>query len=48
MIETAKSKPATYQKSINEMFPSLGEPETEPTKKDEGPAKGEKKEKAWW
>ena len=29
------------------MFPSLGEPETEP-KKDEGPAKGEKKEKAWW
>lgn len=46
VIENAKSKPATYQKSINEMFPSIGEESS--TKEEAQVSKGEKKEKAWW
>lgn len=50
VAETAKSKPATYQKKINELFPTLGDNNTNSNedngKKEEKPA--EKKEKAWW
>ena len=27
VVQTQKNKPATYQKKINEMFPTLGSPE---------------------
>lgn len=49
VVETAKSKPATYQKKINELFPTLGDAPAENdnnNKKEEKPV--EKKEKAWW
>ena len=52
VIQTQKQKPATYQKKINEMFPTLGgdaEPKEEPKKevrKVEAPKQQE--QKAWW
>ena len=56
VIQTQKQKPATYQKKINEMFPTLGggdpEPKEEPKKevnKIEAPKQeGKKEQKAWW
>lgn len=50
VIEDVKDKPATYQKKINEMFPSLGsEPEPRPApKKEEALPKPPNKEEAWW
>jgi hypothetical protein len=47
MIHIVKDKPATYQKKINEMFPSLGEA---PPAKEEPrlPEPQQKAERAWW
>lgn len=46
MIESTKNKPATYQKTINEMFPALGS--DEPSSQPEKVSQPEKREKAWW
>jgi hypothetical protein len=44
VIQTHKEKPATYQKKINEMFPSLGSDSPPPAqKKEEVVAKPEAK-----
>ena len=54
MVETQKSKPATYQKKINEMFPTLGTPEPKEEVKKVEVVKPEVKpevkqeEKPWW
>lgn len=55
VLQIVKEKPATYQKKINEMFPTLGETPS-PTKEqvkqsiavvDKKP-EPQKTEKAWW
>lgn len=57
VIMSVKDKPATYQKKINEMFPTLGAPEEafpspgkEESKKEQPSRKVEAKqqEKSWW
>lgn len=48
-MTTAKQKPATYKKKINELFPTLdgmGSEEQKPKK--EEVVVSEKREKQWW
>jgi hypothetical protein len=48
VIQTAKTKPATYQKSINEMFPTLGEVEAKQELGSKNALVVAKTEKSWW
>lgn len=49
VVQSSQQKPATYQKKINEMFPTLdSDQDAHSSPKEKDKKENDKKEKAWW